>query len=158
MAKSAVDRRSGSPVERSDGTLALDRETMRELGYRTVDMLVERLGDGDVPPLRRGSARGDGRAPRRRRRPRIPRRSTRSWSGSRMTCSPSRAACDHPGFFAFIPSCGTWPSALADFVASACNIYAGSWMESAGPSQLELEVLGWFKSWVGYPETAEGPS
>jgi hypothetical protein len=28
--------------------LALDRETMRELGYRTIDMLVERLGDTEA--------------------------------------------------------------------------------------------------------------
>ncbi|NIP77845.1 MAG: aminotransferase class I/II-fold pyridoxal phosphate-dependent enzyme, partial [Gemmatimonadetes bacterium] len=30
------------------------------------------------------------------------------------------------------------------------------WLESAGPSALELEVLGWFKEWVGYPESAAG--
>jgi hypothetical protein len=35
--------------------LALDRETMRELGYRTVDILVERLHDETVPPLRRAT-------------------------------------------------------------------------------------------------------
>ena len=54
---------------------------------------------------------------------------------------PFMSRGDHPGFFAFIPFCGTWPGALGDFVASACNVYAGSWMESAGPTQLELEVL-----------------
>ena len=61
----------------------------------------------------------------------------------------SRAA--HPRFFAYVPFAGTWPGALGDFVASACNVYAGSWQEAAGPTQLELEVLGWFKEWVGYP-------
>src|SRR5581483_4497852 len=30
------------------------------------------------------------------------------------------------------------------------------WMESAGVTQVELEVLGWFASWLGYPETAGG--
>src|SRR5205823_14464918 len=35
-------------------------------------------------------------------------------------------------------------------------IFAGSWMESAGPSQVELEVLGWFKDWLGYPAEAAG--
>jgi glutamate/tyrosine decarboxylase-like PLP-dependent enzyme len=63
---------------------------------------------------------------------------------------------DHPGFFAFIPFAGTWPGALGDFVASALNVYAGSWMESAGPSQLELEVIDWFKDWIGYPAEASG--
>ena len=64
---------------------------------------------------------------------------------------PFASRVDHPRFFAFIPGSGTWPGALGDFVASACNVYAGSWMESAGPSQVELEVLRWFGSWIGYP-------
>ena len=69
---------------------------------------------------------------------------------------PFTSKGDHPGFLAFVPFCGTWPGALGDFIASACNIYAGSWMESAGPTQLELEVLGWFKQWIGYPAEAAG--
>ena len=46
-------RLEGERSRRPD-PLALDRETMRELGYRTVDMLVERLHDGS-PPLRRAT-------------------------------------------------------------------------------------------------------
>ena len=63
---------------------------------------------------------------------------------------------DHPGFFAYVPFAGTWPGALGDLIASATNVYAGSWMEAAGPSQLELEVIGWFKDWIGYPAEAAG--
>jgi hypothetical protein len=33
--------------------LGLDGDTMRELGYRTVDMLVDWLDDAKAPPLRR---------------------------------------------------------------------------------------------------------
>src|SRR5256885_2170345 len=66
----------------------------------------------------------------------------------------SRSA--HPRFFAYVPFSGTWPGALGDFVASACNVYAGSWQESAGPTQLELRILDWFKEWVGYPPSAGG--
>ena len=69
---------------------------------------------------------------------------------------PFMSRLDHPGYFAFIPGCGTFPAALADFMASALNIYVGSWMEAAGPSRLELIVLDWFKSWIGYPSEAAG--
>ncbi|HKO28300.1 MAG TPA: aminotransferase class V-fold PLP-dependent enzyme, partial [Solirubrobacteraceae bacterium] len=69
---------------------------------------------------------------------------------------PYMSRCDHPGYFAFIPACGTFPAALGDFIASALNIYAGSWMEAAGPSRLELLVLEAFKQWIGYPERASG--
>src|SRR5205823_10833916 len=69
---------------------------------------------------------------------------------------PFMSRCDHPGYFAFIPACGTFPGALGDFIASALNIYAGSWMEAAGPSRIELLVLALFKQWIGYPDDAAG--
>ena len=135
--------------------LGMDAEAMRALGYRTVDMLVARLTDPSIPPLRRATpaqmrARLSGPLPQ---------------DGQDFEAIierlerdvlPFMSRGDHPGFFAFIPFCGTWPGALGDFVASACNVYAGSWMESAGPTQLELEVLGWFKQWIGFPAAAGG--
>ena len=58
---------------------------------------------------------------------------------------------DHPRFFGYIPGAGTWPAALGDLIAAATNIDGGAWRESAGPSQLELTVLDWFRDWIGYP-------
>jgi aromatic-L-amino-acid/L-tryptophan decarboxylase len=144
-----------SAVHAKAGALSLDREAMRELGYRTVDMLVDRLADDSTPPLRRASSaemadRLGGPAPME------PEAFEEILTRLRDDVLAFTSRLDHPGYFAFIPSCGTWPSALGDFVASACNIFAGSWMESAGPSQVELEVLGWFKEWIGYPAEAEG--
>jgi glutamate/tyrosine decarboxylase-like PLP-dependent enzyme len=135
--------------------LALDAETMRRLGYLTVDALVEQLTDAEAPPLRRASpaemqARLGGSAPEE------PEPVERILERLAEDVLPFRSRVDHPRFFAFIPGSGTWPGALGDFIASACNIYAGSWMESAGPSQVELEVLGWFKQWIGYPAEAGG--
>ena len=135
--------------------LRLDPETMRELGYRTVDALVAHLTDGDAAPLRRATpqemaSRLAGPAPE------APEPLDTILSQLADDVLPFRSRVDHPRFFAFIPTSGTWPSALGDFVASACNIYAGSWMEAAGPSQIELEVLGWFKQWLGYPADAGG--
>src|SRR4051812_33472433 len=128
---------------------------MRALGYQTVDLLVDWLTDESVPPLRRASPaemrdRLGGPPPahgepfdellERLRRDVLP-------FGSRV---------QHPRFFAFIPGSGTWPGALGDFIASAANVYAGSWMESAGASRLELEVLRWFADWLGFPAASSG--
>lgn len=141
-----------------DGTgdpLGLDPEAMRAYGYRTVDMLVRRLCDASTPPLRRASPRE-----MRDRLAGPPPAAGQDFDAIlerlERDVLPFTSRGDHPGFLAFIPFCGTWPGALGDFIASACNIYAGSWMESAGPTQLELEVLGWFKQWVGYPADAGG--
>ena len=135
--------------------LGLDPATMRWLGQQTIEMLVKSLCDRSEPPLRRASPqemrkRLGGPAPE------APGEFSEILERLQKDVLPYRSRVDHPGFFAFVPSSGTWPGALGDLIASACNIYAGSWMESAGPSQLELQVLGWFKDWVGYPEGAAG--
>src|SRR5258706_4681494 len=69
---------------------------------------------------------------------------------------PFMARNEHPGYLAYIPGSGTWPSALGDLIASGLNMDVGSWGLSAGPSQLELVVLDWFKEWLGYPADAAG--
>jgi glutamate/tyrosine decarboxylase-like PLP-dependent enzyme len=135
--------------------LGLEPETMRALGYRTVDMLVAQLAAvRDGPALQRASA-----AEMRERLPEPPDRPRdfESLLGDlERDVLPYMSRCDHPGYFAFIPASGTFPAALGDFIASALNIYAGSWMEAAGPSRLEVLVLDLFKQWIGYPEQASG--
>src|SRR5690349_6140770 len=140
---------AGDPLE-------LDRDTMRAMGYRVVDLLVERIATlRDEPVLRTGSraemeARIAEPAPA---------------AGTDFETLIDRLATDvlpfvghfdHPRFFGYIPGAGTWPAALGDLIASATNIDAGAWREAAGPSQLELTVLDWFRAWIGYPEGAAG--
>jgi len=137
-----------------DDPLALDRETMRQLGYRTVDLLVERLGR-EAPPLQRAAPaemRGRLGGPP----PEQPEPFEQILEGLERDVLPFGSHDGHPRFFGFVPFAGTWPGALGDLIASACNLYVGSWMEAAGPSQVELEVLGWFKDWIGYPKDAAG--
>ena len=139
----------------ADDPLGMDAEAMRALGYRTVDMLVARLSDPTIPALRRATP-ADMRARLSGPPPQDGQDFEAILERLERDVLPFMSRGDHPGFFAFIPSCGTWPGALGDLVASACNVYAGSWMESAGPTQLELEVLSWFKAWIGYPAHAGG--
>ncbi len=135
--------------------LGMSPEEMRTTGYSMVDMLVRHLTDDDAPPLRRATPaemreRLGGPAPEH------PSAFDDALQRLERDVLPFRGRGDHPRFFAFIPYCGTWPGALGDFAASAANVYASSWTESAGPSQVELEVLGWFKEWIGYPPDAGG--
>jgi aromatic-L-amino-acid decarboxylase len=138
-----------------DDALSVDAETMRRLGYQTVDAVVDRLTDPNAPALRRASP-AEMRARLAGPQPRGPQPFDEILDQLERDVLPFMGRSDHPGYFAFIPFGSTWPSALGDFVASALNVYAGSWMESAGPTQLELEVLGWFKEWIGYPDAAAG--
>jgi glutamate/tyrosine decarboxylase-like PLP-dependent enzyme len=135
--------------------LELDAVEMRRLGYRTVDALVDWLTDETQPPLRRATPE-EMRRRLTRRAPEEPSDYEEILAGLFGDVLPFMSRTGHSGFFAFIPGSGTWPGALGDFIASAANVYAGSWMESAGPSQVELDVLGWFKEWIGYPADAGG--
>jgi aromatic-L-amino-acid/L-tryptophan decarboxylase len=136
--------------------LGLDPETMRRLGYQTVDLLVDRwVRLREQPVLRRGTptelARRLNGPP-----PAGPQGFDSILEQLGSDVLPFVSHNDHPAFFAYIPGCGTWPGVLGDLVASACNLEASSWVQAAGPSQLELVVLGWFKQWIGYPEQAAG--
>ena len=137
-----------------DDPLALDRETMRQLGYRTVDLLIDWL-EREAPPLTRATA-AEMRERLHTPPPEQPEPFEQILEGIERDVLPFASRDGHPRFFGFVPFAGTWPGALGDLIASACNLYVGSWMESAGPSQVELEVLGWFKDWIGYPADAAG--
>lgn len=142
------------PIARSP--LEMDPEEMRRLGYLVVDRIVDRwesLGDGppwdfgtrrELEPLLAGPPPEDGRDPE------------LVMDQVVSTVLPKAGRIDHPRFFAFIPSSPTWPSILGEMLATGFNIFQGTWLESAGPSQVELVVMDWFRSWVGFPEGGGG--
>jgi aromatic-L-amino-acid decarboxylase len=145
-----------SPFAPAGDPLALDAESMRAIGHRTVDALVDLMTDPSTRCLTRASA-GDmaerlpaGPAPD----------EPRHWDDLVDQLSedvfPYMSRLDHPRYFGYIPACGTFPGALGDLMASVLNLDVGSWMQSAGPSRLELVVLDWFKRWIGYPDAAAG--
>ena len=61
-----------------------------------------------------------------------------------------------PGYLAYIPGGGLFPSAVADYIASAVNRYVGVWVAAPGLVQLETNVVRWFCEIVGYPADAGG--
>ena len=135
--------------------LALDADQIRELGYQVVDLLARQLTDASIPAVRRARA-----AELAERLSAAPPAGAREWGElleqlERDVLAPtSRLA--HSGYFAFTPASSTFPGALGDLIASALDLDVGSWASAAGPSQLELVVLEWFKDWIGYPADAAG--
>ena len=135
--------------------LSVDVDTMRAHGYAMVDFLVDHLTAVDAPALVRASPsemadRIESTPPDR------PDDYAAILRDLRDNVLPFMSRSEHPRYFAFIPSNGTWPSALGDFLTAAVNAYCGAWMESAGPSQVELVVLRWFAEWLGLPESTAG--
>jgi aromatic-L-amino-acid decarboxylase len=63
---------------------------------------------------------------------------------------------NHPCFFAFVPGAPNYLSVFGDWLCSGTNFFAGVWLEAAGPAEVELVVLDWFKEFLGYPREAQG--
>jgi aromatic-L-amino-acid decarboxylase len=139
-----------------DHPLAMDVEAMRRTGYAAVDALVARLANPQADPvLRRASptqmrARLGGPAPE-------------QGGGLDAVLArviedvlPYAAGTNHPGYFAFIPYFTTWPAAVAELIAAAANVSPWAWMESPAATQIELEVIDWFRTWLGMPPDTAG--
>jgi glutamate/tyrosine decarboxylase-like PLP-dependent enzyme len=139
-----------------DDPLALDADQMRRMGYAVVDLLVrriERLRDG---PVLTTATRSEVETTIDEPAPATGREFGRLLERLNRDVLPFVGHFDHPRFFGYIPGAGTWPGALGDLIAAATNIDSGAWRESAGPSQLELTVLDWFRDWIGYPAESAG--
>lgn len=129
---------------------------MRRLGHRVADMVTEHLANIREEPViasRPRSGLNDAllvTAPR---------------AGSdfeaivgtlREHVLPWHAREPHPGFLAYVPSCPTFPAVLGDWIATGYNFFAGVWPVAAGPNQLEMVVLEWFREWMGMPPGSSG--
>jgi glutamate/tyrosine decarboxylase-like PLP-dependent enzyme len=154
------DRGRYSLREEKDRTgkpgLQMGSEEMRRLGYEVVDRIVERWSTLSEGPAWEGgthqelSVRLSGPPPEEGRDP------DQVLSEALTEILPRAGRVDHPRFFAFIPSSPTWPAVLGDFLATGFNIFQGTWLESAGPSQVELTVVDWIREWIGIPEGGGG--
>jgi hypothetical protein len=136
--------------------LAMDAEAMRHAGYATVDALVARLADPKADPVLRRADAAVMRARLGDPPPEQPGDYGAVLARVMTDVLPYAARTDHPGYLAFIPSFTTWPAALAELTAAAANLYCGAWMESAGATQIELEVIDWFRGWLGLPAGTAG--
>jgi aromatic-L-amino-acid decarboxylase len=134
--------------------LSIDVETMRRSGYAAIDAMLELIDQPDpvirrVPPATMA----------RRLQVVDPDRPQSIDAVLRRVVDdvlPNASKIGHRGYLAYIPGSTTWPAALATFMTSVSNIYCGTWMEAAGPSQVELDVLDWFRQWIGMPEGTTG--
>ena len=142
---------------RSGSALELDAEQMRALGYATVDFVVDYLSRARQEPALQVGSREELESRLRIDAPADPTPWDAILGQLDADVLSFAARSHHPGYFAWIPTCGTFPSALGDFIASALDLESSVWLNAAGPVELELLVLDWIAAWIGYhPTTAAG--
>ncbi|HSH75924.1 MAG TPA: aminotransferase class I/II-fold pyridoxal phosphate-dependent enzyme [Longimicrobiales bacterium] len=136
--------------------LVLPRDEMLALARRAAELIVDRLERLPGEPAWRGGTRAELESRLREPPPEEGREAEEVLERAARDILPVAARVDHPKYLAFVPSSATWPGVLADFMSSGYNTFQGTWLNSAGPSQIEIVVLDWFRDWIGYPETAGG--
>lgn len=133
-----------------------DPEEMRQSGYRVVDAIVERWAGLDAQPAWQGATcdvtgpRLDGPPPD------APQALDPLLERVLQDVLPLAGRIDHPRFMAFVPSSPTWTSVLASFLSTGYNVFQGTWLESSGPSQIEVTVTEWMCRWMGYSTGSGG--
>jgi glutamate/tyrosine decarboxylase-like PLP-dependent enzyme len=139
-----------------DRSLELDPELMRRAGYRVMDWIVERQRQLRESTLGRELVRDETEALLRETMPEEGQEIDDTLDEFERKVAPNVVHVDHPRFFAFIPSAPSYVSMLADTLVAGSNVFAGTWFESSGPSQVEIVVIDWFKQMLGLPPEAAG--
>ncbi|MCC7412477.1 MAG: aminotransferase class I/II-fold pyridoxal phosphate-dependent enzyme [Gammaproteobacteria bacterium] len=138
------------------GLLALSPETMRALGYRAVDALVEHYTRLDDGPVVAWSEPGAGLAE--------PLPAIGAAGREPMAALDSALErvlgpimqLTHPRFFAYIPGPSNYVSAIAELLASGLNVFAGTARHNLGPYTVECDVVRWLCEVVGLGAGAGG--
>jgi len=136
--------------------LEFDTETMREMGYRVVDMIVEHLGALPAKPASTCAPREELEARLREPAPQEGAHFESVLEQVRDDVLANAMWANHPRHFAWVPGPSNFVGVLGDAIASAYNICPSSWLEASGPSQVELIAVDWLRAWCGFPEEAGG--
>ena len=136
--------------------LELAPAAMRKLGYEVVDALVDHFEHLSEKPATRHVPRADLKARLFSPPPEQPEPWETILEQVQHDVLSAVGLTTHPRFFAFVPSPSNFVSVMADCLASGFNVFAGNWMEGAGPSQVERTVIEWMRTWCGMPEDTGG--
>jgi aromatic-L-amino-acid decarboxylase len=60
----------------------------------------------------------------------------------------------HPRFWGWVLGAGNLPGMLGQWLSAAMN--ANVWAGDQGPAHLEQQLIGWFRHWFDFPDTASG--
>lgn len=140
----------------ADVSLDFDPDAMRRAGYRVVDWIVNRIGSLRESSLGEELSREETEKLLREPMPDEPTSFEKVFEEFAGKVAPNAIHLDHPRFFAFIPRAPNFVSILAEALVAGTNVFAGTWLESSGPSQVELVVIDWFKQMLGLPREAGG--
>jgi aromatic-L-amino-acid decarboxylase len=145
-------RAEESPIRPLD----LDHDTMQRMGRQVADTVARHLGSLREQPAFATLGRPEARELLDVVPPRHGRPFDDVLQDFLTRVAPHHAREPHPRFLGYIPSCPTFPAIMGDWLAAGFNFFAGVWPVAAGPNEVELTVLEWFRRWMGMPAGTAG--
>ena len=134
----------------------LGADEMRALGYRVIDMLVDHHSALPEKSATAFSRRDTLEELLREAPPTIGIDAHEVLATVERDVLSNIMYCTHPRHFAWVPGPSNFIGVLADALAAGVNVCPGTWLESSGPSQIELITTEWLVELCGLPDTAGG--
>ncbi len=141
---------------RTQAPLTLDEQTMRDMGYRVIDAVVDHLTDIRNQKVLNVKSGRDLERLLGQPLPRDPQNFDKLMDDLENHVFQNITHHDHPRFFAFVPGPGNYAGALAEMLTNGFNVFCGTWIGGAGASEIELITLEWLRRLVGFPAGARG--
>lgn len=137
-------------------TLGMEAAEMRRLGYKLVDMVVERhLHRNHEPAIQTGQPH-DLLAALGGELPEYPLDADESLELLAQVALAHQQHGDHPRYFARVPGPGSFAALLGEWLGVGFNTIAASWGGGSGPATLETVVTGWLAQLLRLPTHTEG--
>lgn len=137
-------------------TLGMQVDEMRRLGYRVVDLVVDRalrrneehaILTGDPADL---LARLGGPLPE------CPMDPDASLDLMAAVVLSHQQHGDHPRYFARVPGPCSFAAILGEWMGTGFNTISSSWGGGSGPAAVEMVAVEWMRQMLGLPEGTEG--
>ncbi len=136
--------------------LDLDEATMRTLGRRVADFVAAHLGSLRSKPAFTAISRAEADRLIAGPPPKGGADFETILTTLRERVFANAALEPHPGFIAYVPSSPAFPAVLGDWLTTGYNFFGGAWQIASGPSEVEVVVLEWMRTWIGMPAGARG--
>src|SRR6056297_479388 len=147
---------SNDPFAIPADTLGMDPATMRRLGHKVVDMVVDRLERRNTEAVITTGTAAD----------------LTARLGGPLSDDPSDPDAaldllaevaltnmqhgDHPRYFARVPGPAAFAATLGDWLGTGFNTICASWGGGSGPAVVETTVCAWVAEMLGLPARTEG--
>jgi glutamate/tyrosine decarboxylase-like PLP-dependent enzyme len=136
--------------------LGMDPAEMRRLGYKVVDLVVDRLLRKNAEPAITTGEPDELMQALGGPLPETPLDPDASLSLLAQVALAYQQHGDHPRYFARVPGPCSFAAILGEWMGTGFNTICASWGGGAGPATLELVVIEWLRQMIGMPEGTEG--